>query len=131
MMILLLETQSAISTSVCSGLVQVDVDFRMTQRTTTTVTGHNSLVRESNRRLINQLNCPVLVHLASKVGKSGIAVVVLLVHLKNQNNRMRCWPQLMFCVIGENQFFQFAFTHLTRVGFLGQIILSQSTDHLR
>jgi len=102
MVIFLDEAQAAVAADVIAGFVlhirhdtmrgtdmivsygsyQVDVHLGMTQGTIASVAEDNALSALLGRHLLDELDAPVLVHIPLGIHKSGIAVVVLIEHLK-------------------------------------------------
>lgn len=78
----LLESQSAIPTGVWSGLVQIDVDLRVSQVFVAARAKHDSLGALDDRLLGNQINGPVLVDNLCGVSEAHISVILLVVRLK-------------------------------------------------
>lgn len=81
--LLLLESQATISTSMGSRLIQIDVDFWVSQWTATSIASNYSFLSFNNWLLIDQLNTPVRVHNSGIVHKTCISVVIGGVSLKN------------------------------------------------
>jgi len=103
MVIFLDEAQAAVAADVISGFVlqtkhgpisqvyaasslsrphQVDVHLGMTQRTIAAVAEDNSFGALLGWHLLDELDAPVLVHIPLGVHEPGIAVVLLIEHLK-------------------------------------------------
>lgn len=79
---LLLISQSAVAARMCSRLVQVDVDFRVTEMLISACAGDNSFLAFDNRFFCNQVDGPVLVDNLSGIREANISVIILVVCLK-------------------------------------------------
>lgn len=75
-------TKTTISASMCSRLVQVDVDLRMTEMLISAVTPNYSFFAFDRRNFIDKLDTPVFVDVTFGVNEADISVIFLIKDLK-------------------------------------------------
>lgn len=75
--------ETAVAASMCSRLVQVDVDFRMTQVLVTTIAPDHSFGTLDWRNFINEFDAPVFVDVTLGVCETDISVILLVENLSS------------------------------------------------
>lgn len=122
--ILLLESQTTITARVCSRLVQVDVNFRVSEMFVTACAGNDTICAFDDGLLGDQIDGPVLVYDLSSVLEAHVSVIILGVALKAMSTKV---IQSQFDYNNKN----FNFTYLARVRhFCAFVNNTKSTSNL-
>lgn len=87
MIILLLKSESAVTTGMCTRLIQVDVHFGVAEMLVSACAGNNTLFAFDDWLFCNQIDGPALVDNFGGIREAHVSVVIFIVGLKEEQIR--------------------------------------------